>query len=435
MRRAKVPRGKPGTSKKGAKKATPQTGVLALARKAGAKALKKDEGDWLVQLDEEMLKESLPHVPTGSIIFDYLIGGEVNQFGVMPCPGLPRGRVSQMWGHESSGKSTFALTAAATCISNGGTVLYVDWEYAIVPDYAHALGVPITDASKFNLVQPDTLEDGIKLAMIYALAGVDLIIFDSVGAAVPARIANRSLEDVGEQARVGELQAVWSQEITNLRGAAAKKGAAIFGISQIRAKISKGPSHGPTTQPQGGNAWKFASDVRLELRRFRQEKTKLYDVITHKTDERVSGAAVKAKVIKCKLSKSQGREALFYLRHGHGIDDLRSVMEIAVAHGIIKKGGAWLSWESPNGVIKKQGITRFREAIEEDEGLRELLYNQVLPFLGSSTFSDDDLEEIDDEDLSDVDALLAEANAIEDSNKAPSEEEGEESEDGEEESE
>lgn len=400
------------------------SGVLALARKAGEKALKKSADDWRVELDPDSLKEPLPHIATGSIVFDFLIGGEANRHGVQPCPGVPRKRVTQIWGHESAGKTTFALSVAAQACRDGGTVLYVDWENAIVPDYAEALGVPVTDQERFELVQPDTLEDGLKLAVIYALAGVDLIVFDSVGAAVPARIANRDLSDVGEQARVGELQAVWSQELPNLRSACVKKNAAVLGISQIRAKIG-GMGRGPKTQPQGGNAWKFYSDVRLELRKYKTEKTKLYDALIHKKDDRVTGSVSRAKVIKCKLSNSQGREALFYLRHGEGIDDVRSMMEIGVSHGVIKKGGAWLTWTTPDGEeIKVQGTENFRKELLDHPEWVDLLRSQVVPHLGGQTFEEDHMEE---DEETDVDALLAEAEG----NKKESEAKSDEDEDDE----
>lgn len=385
---------------------TRSTGVLALARQAGAKALKKPVQDWRVETDPDSLQQSLPHIATGSVVFDYLIGGEPNRHGVRPCPGIPRKRITQIWGHESAGKTTFALSCAARVCQEGGTVLYVDWENAIVPDYAESLGVTITDSERFELVQPETLEDGLKLASIYAIAGVDLIVFDSVGAAVPSRIANRDLAEVGEQARVGELQAVWSMELPNLRNSCARKGTAVLGISQIRAKIG-GMGNGPQTQPQGGNAWKFYSDVRLELRKYKTEKTRLYDPLQHKKDQIVTGSVSKAKVIKCKLSNSMGREALFYLRHGEGIDDLRSLMEIGVSHGIIHKAGAWFKWTTPEGEEQSfQGSEAFRNELMANPEWVDLLRSQVIPFLGGQKF--DESNTIDDEELA-VDALLEEA--------------------------
>lgn len=402
-----------------------RTGKMALLLAGAEKALGKKQSDMFVQLDDSLRRVSMPHVATGSIVIDYLIGGEPNNFGVAPCPGLPRGRITQLWGHESSGKSTLALTAAATVCARGGTVVYIDWEHEIVPDYAANLGVPIHDPNLFQLSQPDTLEEGVKIAMIAAVAGIDLVIFDSVGAAVPQRIANREFDQVGEQAKVGDLQQVWSQELAALKPAIAKKGTAVLAISQIRAIIATGPGagRGPTTKPQGGNAWKFYSSVRLELRRIKDEKINLFNALTHKKDERVMGGVILCKVVKCKLSKSQGRQEVFYLRWGEGIDDVRSTMEIAIAHGLIHKGGTWLSWSAPSGEIKAQGTNQFREKLMAHPEDFKALYRAILPFLGQAAFSEEDMMPLDEAlgaedaepdgpDKSDIDDLLEQVGKI-----------------------
>lgn len=375
--------------------------ALSKAREFVQKKMSKSYENAHVPLDPEALQESAPHLPTGSTAIDFLIGGEANAFGVAPCPGLPRGRVTQVWGHESAGKTTLALTAAASACANGGTVVYIDWENDIVPDYAAALGVPITDPERFELLQPDSLEEGIKFAMVFAAAGVDLIVFDSVGAAVTRRIAERDMVEAGEQSKVGELQAVWSQELPNLKGIIAKSGTAVLGISQVRADIGK--TYGPQTKPQGGNAWKFYSSVRLELRRVQNEKSRRHDALTHRTDERVIGGIIKAKAVKCKMSKSQGREVVFYIRWGEGIDNYRSILEIAAAHGLIKKGGAWLSWERPDGLVKKQGMEKMRDYLISDADAYNDLCSQVYPLLGSVDTFEDEVEE-----EGDIDAALNE---------------------------
>jgi recombination protein RecA len=381
---------------------------MALFLGYGATALggEKILKEVIVTLDYEQLTKSLPHLPTGSLVIDYLIGGEPNSFGTRPCPGLPKKRISQVWGHESAGKTTLALTAAATTCANGGTVIYIDWENDIVPDYAAALGVPITDPNKFILLQPDTLEDGVKLAMAACKAGISLIVFDSVGAGVPARQVNRDITLVAEQTRVGEMQVVWSQELPNLKSAANKSGTHIMGISQIRAKINTGGSMGgPTTQPQGGNAWKFYASVRLELRRIKQEKGKEHNVLTHKMDERVIGGIIRCKVIKCKLSRSQGREEKFYIRWGEGIDDLRTVLEIGIAHGLVKRSGSWLTWNSPKGEVKYQGTNQFRKYLIENEDQFDSLYQKVIPFLGTAKVAEEELEDLPE----DVEELMGAA--------------------------
>jgi len=391
--------------KKAAKKTSSTAGgALAKARAYARDKRGKEFEDIRVKLDPDSLAESLPHISTGCIVIDYLIGGMPNSMGVAPCPGLPRGRVCQVWGHESAGKTTLALTAAASICAEGGSVLYIDWENDIVPDYAHALGVPITDEERFELLQPDTLEDGIKYAMIYAAAGVDLIVFDSVGAAMPRRLAERDALDVAEQGKVGELQSVWSQELPNLKRVIAKTGTAIMGISQIRADIGK--MHGPKTKPQGGNAWKFFASVRLELRRVKNETARNHNVLTHKTDDRVIGGIIKAKAVKCKMSASQGREEVFYIRWGEGIDNYRSILEIAIAHGLIKKAGSWITWDRPDGAVKVQGVEKLRQHLVSNPDHFDELQSRVYPLLGAGAadqFSDEAVEDAADG----IDALLA----------------------------
>jgi recombination protein RecA len=393
------------------KKSSADTKTLKVAGNALAKArdfvqrkMAKSYEQAHVVLDPEALQESAPHLPTGSTVIDFLIGGDLNTFGVAPCPGLPRGRVTQVWGHESAGKTTLALSAAAAACADGGTVVYIDWENDIVPDYAAALGVPITDPEKFELLQPDSLEDGIKFALVYAAAGVDLIVFDSVGAAVPRRIAERDLSEAAEQSKIGELQSIWSQELPNLKSIVAKSGTAVLGISQVRADI--GVTYGPKTKPQGGNAWKFYSSVRLELRRVRNEQARRHDALTHKTDDRVIGGIIKVKAVKCKMSSSQGREALFYIRWGEGIDNHRSILEIAMAHGLIKKGGAWISWDRAGEVVKKQGVEKMRDYLIANPDAYNDLCSAVYPLLGATdvpdTYEDEDATGEIDEALAEV---------------------------------
>ena len=358
---------------------------------AGKKVLKTD--NWRVSLDPEQLQASLPHVPTGSMIIDYLIGGVPNSHGVQPCPGLPRKRVTQLWGQEGAGKTTIGLMAAAATIRAGGVVVYVDWENAIVPDYALTLGVPVLDETKFMLVQPSTLEEGVKLILIAAIGGADLIIIDSIGAAVPANIANRGVEEAGEQARVGLSAKVWSEFLPDLRARILRSGSAVLGISQVRAKIG-GMGMGPQSEPSGGFAWKFYSDVRLEIRRLQQEKVKLVNALTNKTDERVVGSIVKCKVVKCKLSDSQGREENFYIRQGEGIDDIRSTIEIAIAYSIIRKSGGWFYYEEE----KWQGQEQVRKFFKEDPKAMADLIKKVLPHLTKKTDEGPEADVDDDPD-------------------------------------
>jgi len=370
--------------------------ALAAAREYLTKKKGKDFTSIRVALDDDALKESLPHISSGSEVVDYLIGGEPNKFGVAPCPGFPRGRVAQIWGHESAGKTTLALEACARVCAEGGSALYIDWENDIVPDYAMSLGVPITDPNKFELLQPESLEDGIKYAMAYSAAGVDLVVFDSIGAAIPRRLAERDALDIAEQGKIGELQSIWSQELPNLKRVIAQSGTAIIGISQVRATMAR---MGKQSKPQGGNAWKFYSSVRLELRRVKNEHANEHNVLTHKSESRVVGGIIKVTAIKCKMSRSQGREEIFYIRWGEGIDNVRTIMEIAISHGIIKKGGSWLAWEGcPSGPMKLQGTERMRAHLIEHKDQYEQLREVVIPLLGQGTANNftDETEDQDD---------------------------------------
>lgn len=374
----------------------PKTGKLANILAAAKKVLKTDS--WKANLDPDQMQESMAHVPTGSMVIDYLIGGVPNALGIQPCPGLPRKRVTQLWGQEGSGKTTIALTSAAATIAAGGCVFYVDWENAVVLDYALALGVPIGDETKFVMVQPSTLEEGIKLIQIAAVGGADLIIIDSVGAAVPANIAERGVEEAGEQARVGLAAKVWSEFLPHLRALILRSNSAVLGISQVRAKIG-GMGNGPQTEPSGGWAWKFYSDVRIEIRRIQQEKTKLVNMLTNKTEERVTGSIVKAKMVKCKLSDSQGREENFYLRQGEGIDDCRATIEIAINHNIIRKSGGWYYYGDEG---KYNGLEMVRKHFKANPKDFTALVSKIRPFLTKKT---DEPPESDVDGPEDEDAL------------------------------
>ena len=190
-----------------------------------------------------------------------------------------------------------------------------------------------------------------------------------------------------------------------------KTGTAILGISQTRANINTTGYGGPATAPQGGNAWKFYSSLRIELRRIKNEKSKRHNALTHKSEDRIYGGVIRAKMVKCKLSKSQGREELFYIRWGEGIDDVRSIMEIAVGHGVIKKGGAWLTWEPPEGEsVKLQGTERLRAHLLKHRDLFDMLYAQVRPHLTASTYEteDDDPEMIHDPVAGAIDDIIEE---------------------------
>ena len=373
--------------KKPVKKTTKTaTGSSALAKARAAIAKNMKGRDDEVQLDVQSLRESAPHFPSGSVIIDYLIGGKPNKYGVPPCPGIPRERIMNLYGNPGAGKTTLALTAAASVCELGGTCCYIDWENEVEPRYAEILGVPVTDTDRFMLVQPTTLEDGIRYAAIMAKEGVDLIVLDSVGAGVPeAWFTN---DDTPGKGRIGLVASIWSQELPKLKSICSKTGTAIIGISQLRTNLNITGYGGPKDAAQGGKAWKFYSATRMMLSRIQGLKEKVHDPLSGKIEEVVVGQRVKARLDKCKVSDAMNRTATFILRSGYGIDDDASIVEIALAHNIITRAGSWYSWVSPDGTeVRGQGMGKFRTLMDARDGSFNELWGQISPILSAAVDS------------------------------------------------
>jgi len=374
---------------------------LQRARAALKGVIKEDH---VVPLTDNALRQSMPHIPTGSIIVDFLIGGRPNQYGVAPCPGIPRGRILNLYGNAGAGKTTLALSTAASVCNAGGTCVYIDWENEVEPRYAAALGVPVSDESRFLLMQPETLEEGLKIMVQMASEGVDLIVIDSVGAAVPEDLYHRDIKEEGAQSRIGLVAQKWSQFLPKFKSLISKTNTAVIGISQLRKKIAT-TGHGPDSEAQGGEAWKFYSAVRMMLRVFMKEKTKQFNAITGKPEDMVTGTLVLAKLDKCKVSDSVHHEQKFYLKSGTGIDNTRSVVDLAIAYKIVNKGGAWYDWPTaPKGPIRAQGMDSLIKQIGEDKGNLPALFAQVAPKLGATaapTDLGDDAEPVEDDLFSD----------------------------------
>lgn len=385
--------------------------ALAQTRALIHKAFPKDES--FVEIDEDSIKESRAHLPTGSIVMDYLIGGRINRFGVRPCPGLPRKCIINLYGQESSGKTTFALTAAAMTCAGGGSVGYIDWENSIDVSYSKALGVPLDNPDLFALYQPESLEKGISILWTMAKAGVDLIVIDSVGAGVPQSTLGQTVVEKGEMGRIGTNAAQWSKLLPELKNIINQTGSCVIGISQLRKKIGGMTGFGgEDTHAQGGEAWKFYSEVRMGLKKIHTEKGKDYNSLTHKVEDATVGQTVKCRIDKCKVSASQGRTADFYIRFGDGIDDMRSIIEIAAAHGVIKKVSSWFSFERPDGtIIKKAGLEAFKAAVKETDGVWDELYTAAIKVMSEKPGSFVEVIEQED-DFSDLNEIMFEPKPV-----------------------
>ena len=370
---------------KSALKGVDLAGVLNEAEKG-----QKDSA--LVELDLDSLSKSMPHISTGSVSLDYLIGGKENAQGVRPCPGIPRGRITNIYGLAGAGKTTIALQCAASiCAEEGGTCVYIDWENEVEPRYAQMLGVPVTDKSKFMLLQPETLEQGFKLMVKCASAGVDLIVVDSVGAGVPEKMFQK---EAGEQAAVGLLARQWSQFLPLFKRVIADSNTGVIGISQLREKIGGmgGFGSGPSTKPQGGQAWKYYSSLQIMLRVIGKDRGKEWDGLQNKMIETVKGNIVRATLDKCKVSDAYKHEAQFYLMNGVGVDNERTVLDLAISVGVVKKGGAWYTWANPTTGTehKGQGLDGFRKLLPEN--WLDVMFGQVRGYLTSKKKEDEPVE-------------------------------------------
>jgi recombination protein RecA len=368
----------------------------------------------LIDLDPNTIKEPLKSISSGSVILDRAIGGKKNLFGVIPCAGFPAGGVINLYGHESSGKTTLALSAAAALNKQGKTVLYIDWENEICPDYAAKIGVAIDDPSLFKLAQPETLEQGMKMIWTASHHGVDLIVIDSVGTAIPEEVmTEQSLKEKGNLGRVGLVAAKWSKFLPQNKYKQKRSGSVIIGISQLRSKIG-GMGMGPTHTVQGGKIWQFQSAIRIMLRKIKTLKEKQYDPISGTEVEEPVGLMVKAKLDKCKVGSSQGKECIFQIRQGEGIDNIGSYINIAINNKLIKKGGAWLTYIRTDGTeVKCQGMSKLRKKILEDETLYQELQDIVMNLLyeDSSTEEESTLDDMLDSQTAlddDFDKMMSE---------------------------
>lgn len=317
------------------------SGISPLQRGLDAIVALKGKDIVPVTIDTSSLSKSKAVINSGSIEINYAIGGEPNDAGVPPCPGYPKGCLIQIWGEESAGKTTLVLHACASLHSAGGCVVYIDWEHVLDLKYAEVLGVEVRDPSKFLLFQPNTLEEGITIASEMIKAGVDVVVFDSVGAGTPEKTFNNFIDDPSETDNQTMLLAkIWSQKLPMLTSMAEQSGTTIFAISQQREAVSMGfsKSFAPIPpKPQGGNAFKFYSSLRISLKKCLALKCKVYDALLAEKVEKVIGSKVRMTIQKNKWAPTAQNCVEFYVIFGKGIDNTRSLVDIGIAHKIIEK--------------------------------------------------------------------------------------------------
>ncbi len=324
----------------------------------------KDEGDKqraleaaLTQIDRAFGKGSvmklgdkgkiveIESVHTGSLGLDLALG----------IGGLPKGRVVEIYGPESSGKTTLALHVVAEVQKAGGTAAFVDAEHALDPSYAHKLGVNLDD---LLVAQPDTGEQALEIVDTLVRSGaVDIVVIDSVAALTPRAEIEGEMGDSlpGLQARL------MSQALRKLTGSISKTQTLVIFINQIRMKI--GVMYGSPETTTGGNALKFYASVRLDIRRIGSVKVR----------DEIIGNNVRVKVVKNKVAPPF-REVEFDIMYGQGISKLGEIIDLGVKAGVVEKSGSWFSW---NSTRIGQGRDNAREFLKANPDIAVQIEEQV----------------------------------------------------------
>jgi recombination protein RecA len=287
----------------------------------------------------------IPSVSTGSLGLDIALG----------IGGLPKGRVVEIFGPESSGKTTLTLQAIAECQKAGGTAAFIDAEHALDPNYAEKLGV---DVDELLLSQPDTGEQALEVTdMLVKSGSVDLIVVDSVAALTPRAEIEGDMGDhhVGLQARL------MSQALRKITGNIQRSNAMVIFINQIRMKI--GVMFGNPETTTGGNALKFYSSVRLDIRR----------IGAVKEGEEVVGNETRVKVVKNKVSPPF-KQAEFQIMYGEGINTEGEILELGQKLELVEKSG---SWYSHNGEKIGQGKVNASKFLRENTKIRDALVKEI----------------------------------------------------------
>lgn len=321
-----------------------QSAISQLEKKYGQGAIMK--------LSPEGTTKAIESYSTGSLGLDIALG----------IGGLPKGRIIEVYGPESSGKTTLALHAAAEVQKKGGTVVFIDAEHALDVSYAKKLGV---DTSKLLVSQPDCGEQALEICeTLLTSASVDLVVIDSVAALVPRAEIDGEMGDQqpGLQARL------MSKALRKLTALSARVGCSILFINQIRMKI--GVMFGSPETTTGGNALKFYASVRMDVRRIGSIKDSVD----------VTGNRVRVKVVKNKVAPPF-REAEFDVIFNEGISRIGEIVDIGVDKGIIDKAGAWFSFKGERLGQGREGAKTF---LKENPDVRAEIEKLIFETVGVS---------------------------------------------------
>lgn len=295
-----------------------------------------------------------------------------------------------------SHNTTVAIHTAINVLDNGGSVCFLDYEHAFSPIYANDLGLDITNPN-FILLQPRHFEEGAEIINAMAESGVDLIIVDSVAAMVSKKLVESG--DMGSTGQIGVIPRLLSSFLPRMVGTLAETGSSLVFINQLRSRIKTSQfDYGPDEDTTGGKAMKFYASLRLEVRRVKTEYAEIVNNLTDAKEKQAITNIVRARNIKNKVSSHQGHTAEFAIRYGQGIDNVRSIIDVAESRKIVVRGGAWYSFAGPDGEEKKvQGKEGLRDYLianpDTFQYLVQQVANRLLPDAPTFSVSDEDIEE------------------------------------------
>ncbi len=305
----------------------------------------------VMRMGDSAAARNIDVISTGSITLDVALG----------IGGLPRGRVIEIYGPESSGKTTMTLHAIAECQKNGGTAAFIDAEHALDPGYAEKLGVNIDE---LLVSQPDTGEQALEVTdMLVRSGGVDLVVIDSVAALTPKAEIEGDMGDshMGLQARL------MSQALRKLTANIKRSNTMVIFINQIRMKI--GVMFGSPETTTGGNALKFYASIRLDIRRIGAIK---------KGDE-IVGNSTRVKVVKNKMAPPF-KQAEFEIKYGEGVSHVGELLDLGVQEGLVNKAGSWYSYKGEKiGQGKDNAGVYLKENPEMAEEIETQIREKLLP--------------------------------------------------------
>lgn len=344
---------------------------------------------------------------TGSMVIDYLIGGYTTESGHKRCPGIPKGRITEIFGPEGSGKTTLAIQTAISVQRNGGSVVFLDYEHAFAPAYAEDLGLNISDEDSFVLLQPRHWEEGAEIIKIMVESGVDLIIVDSLAAMKPKRdVEDNAISSTGQVGHIARLQ---SNFLPKIVGAVEESGTALVYLNQLRSRIKTSMyDAGPDEETAGGRALKYFASLRIKLKRTKVEYAQIENALTGKHEKQPISNIISAQNVKNKVSKHQGHKADFVIRYGEGVDNVRSLIDIGEARKVITRAGAWYSFTDANG---EEGKAQGKEGLRDHLLANQADFAQIVSQIQSFTQPIQKLnQQIDDEDIlvEDIEELEAE---------------------------